>query len=410
MKTGGRILCDMSDLMAFTSQNSHPTGIQRVTIDVFQSMRALSPDVVAVFYSSARRAFCRVDPDRLIGRDMDYITSLAPRRRTLWNRLRSLHFLRGSRVDLRQGDTLLVLGGNSQRRDRALFRNRPRGVRMIWFCHDLISVAYPEFSFHTPRDDDAYRMWLNNALRHGDDILCASRFVAGDLDSYAASQGLAARVSIVPLAHEFRAVDTGPLRDCVTRLRLEKTVLYVSTVGPRKNHLGLVKSWRRLAREVGDELPTLVLVGQGRDRGALADYLLGAPDIAGKVVHLEEVSDAELTDLYRHCAFTVFPSLFEGWGLPVGESLWMGKPCVSSSLTSLPEVGGDFVVYADPLKEGEFDEALRRAIAGSFDALPPPRDRLRSWRQVCEDIMRVVVDPLPESGAHDRNLDAEEKP
>lgn len=398
MKTGRRILCDMSDLMSFMPDNTHPTGIQRVAIDAFQSMRVLSDDVMPVFYSPVRRALCRLDADRLLGRDLDYLARINPRRRRLWNRLRAHHALRGSVVDLRPGDTLLILGANSQRRDRALFQNRPPGLRVIWFCHDLIPLKYPEFSFNTPQDDEAYGVWMRNALGHGDDILCSSRFVANDVADYAREQGLSARLSVVTLAHEFRAVDAGYLRDAVIRLRREQTVLYVSTIGPRKNHKALVELWRRLGSEMGDALPVLVLVGQAKDRGELADHLLSAPDIAGKIVHLEQVSDAELTDLYRHCAFTVFPSLFEGWGLPVGESLWMGKPCVSSSATSLPEVGGDHVVYVDPSNWGEFDAALRLAIAGRFAAMPPPRQRLRMWRHVCEDIMRIVAAPAPAAG------------
>lgn len=399
MNTGGRILCDMSDLMPFLLQNGHPTGIQRVTMDVFLALRSVSSNVIPVFYSAVRNSFCHIDADRLFARDIPYVDGISPLRRTFWRRARALFRLRSSAVDLRQGDTLLVLGANSSRRDRALFQNRPAGMRVIWFCHDLIPIRHPEFSFNTSRDNEAYRLWLHNALTHGDDIICASRFVANGLEDYAAEQGVDARVSVVPLAHEFRAVDGEALRDKIIRLREGKTVLYVSTIGPRKNHKGLVQSWQRLHREAGSALPILVLVGQSRDRGELADYLQGARDIAGKVVHLEEVSDAELTDLYRHCAFTVFPSLYEGWGLPVGESLWMGKPCVSSNAASLPEVGGEHVVYVDPSKEGELDEALRLAVAGSFAAVPPPRERLRSWRQVCQDVMCVVVGPTPEGGS-----------
>lgn len=389
----------MSDLMSFMPDNSHPTGIQRVAIDVFLSLREMSHDVTPVFYSHVRRAFCRVDADRLLARDVRYIAGVNPRRR-IWRRLRAYIALSGSTVDLGRDDTLLILGANSQRRDLALFRSRPPGLRAIWFCHDLIPLKYPQFSFNSPRDDDAYRLWMHNVLAHGDDILCSSRFVADDVADYAREQGMSARVAIVPLAHEFRAVDAGRLRDQVIGLRGGKTALYVSTIGPRKNHKVLVDAWRRLGREMGDALPLLVLVGQTKDGGELARHISAMQDIAGKIVHIEQASDAELTDLYRHCSFTVFPSLFEGWGLPVGESLWMGKPCVCSGTTSLPEVGGDHVVYADPSNRDEFDAALRLAIAGRFAAMPPPRERLRMWRQVCEDIMRIVAAPAPESGVY----------
>jgi glycosyltransferase involved in cell wall biosynthesis len=65
------------------------------------------------------------------------------------------------------------------------------------------------------------------------------------------------------------------------------------------------------------------------------------------IVQLNQVNDAELDLLYRHALFTVFPSLYEGWGLPVSESLAYGKFCIASNTSSLPEVGGDLVEYLD---------------------------------------------------------------
>ena len=67
-----------------------------------------------------------------------------------------------------------------------------------------------------------------------------------------------------------------------------------------------------------------------------------------RIVHLEDVADPELADFYRACAFTIFPSLAEGWGLPVAESLATGKFCLASNATAIPEVGGDLVGYFDP--------------------------------------------------------------
>jgi hypothetical protein len=74
----------------------------------------------------------------------------------------------------------------------------------------------------------------------------------------------------------------------------------------------------------------------------------------GKIIILSDISDEDLNALYAHSSFTVFPSLYEGWGLPVGESLAHGKLCVASSASSIPEVGGEFALYVDPhnLRDG----------------------------------------------------------
>ena len=61
------------------------------------------------------------------------------------------------------------------------------------------------------------------------------------------------------------------------------------------------------------------------------------------------ISDYDLAFLYQHCLFTIYPSFAEGWGLPVGESLGYGRPCVASKVTAIPEVGGSLCKYFDPL-------------------------------------------------------------
>ncbi len=70
-----------------------------------------------------------------------------------------------------------------------------------------------------------------------------------------------------------------------------------------------------------------------------------SPELKGKVVVLNQVRDTELAWYYRRALFTVFPSLAEGWGFPVAESLSFGKVCVASDVDALPEVGKDLVSY-----------------------------------------------------------------
>jgi len=136
-------------------------------------------------------------------------------------------------------------------------------------------------------------------------------------------------------------------------------VLYVSTIELRKNHRLLVRVWQRLLERHGTDLvPTLVFAGK---IGWLVDDLLddlGASNyLNGKVLLLRSLSDAELQQAYRACLFTVFPSLSEGWGLPIVESLAHGKFCVASNQTSIPEAGGKLIDYFDPVNE---DDALAK--------------------------------------------------
>ena len=97
---------------------------------------------------------------------------------------------------------------------------------------------------------------------------------------------------------------------------------------------------------------------------------------------------------YGRASFTVFPSLAEGWGLPIGESLWFGKPCVASFTTSMPEVGGKLCSYADPSRIETFappiiglvrDAEFYTASAGAIKA-----SRLRTWAQASAEIIAFV--------------------
>lgn len=82
------------------------------------------------------------------------------------------------------------------------------------------------------------------------------------------------------------------------------------------------------------------------------------PETEGLISILNHVSDADLNYLYEKAKFCVFPSFYEGWGLPVGEALAKGKAIICSSTGSLPEVGGRYVLYADPWSPSEWAKCI----------------------------------------------------
>ena len=140
--------------------------------------------------------------------------------------------------------------------------------------------------------------------------------------------------------------------------------LIVSTIEARKNHLLLFRVWRRMLEEMPrDRVPTLVFAGRV---GWLVDDLIrqiaNTSNLDGKLMLIENPTDAELLALYEGCMFTMFPSFFEGWGLPVTESLALGKPCLTSDRTSLPEAGGTLARRFDPDNLHDAYRAIREVI------------------------------------------------
>ena len=129
-------------------------------------------------------------------------------------------------------------------------------------------------------------------------------------------------------------------------------LLYPANRWPHKNHARLFDAFALVRRE-RPEL-RLVLTGQGHDRARLP----------GGVEARGHVPSDELVELYRTAACLVFPSLYEGFGLPPLEAMACGCPVASSNATSLPEVCGDAAEYFDPLSTDDMAAAILRALDG----------------------------------------------
>lgn len=386
-----RILYDISDFLHFFLGRAHPTGIQRVQIDVLLQLLENRENVIPVFYSSVMNCFCKVKLNRVLSRNSKYIRRINPTKLTLSRKSRAWLSLYDKKIKIESGDVIFVSGAASQNKERNtyLVGKANEGHSVVWTCYDLIPIRYPEFTGNGPVAKSEFVDWLNPAIKAGGKFICISQFVANDLRQYAKEIGHDVNAVAVPLAHEFSPV-SGMISGNVAQLNYEKFVLFVSSMSIRKNQFGLVKLWMKLYRELGEDLPTLVLVGISWGMERLFKLLDGTGQVNGKVLYLPEVSDAELFHLYSKCDFTIFPSFYEGWGLPVGESLWMGKQCVSSNAASLPEVGRDHVTYFDPFDGADMETAIRQALKGNFKSDPPSREKLRTWRQVAADVAAEI--------------------
>src|SRR5262249_28986467 len=181
--------------------------------------------------------------------------------------------------------------------------------------------------------------------------------------------------------------------------------LSVGSIDRRKNQALLYQLWRRLIERHGERVPPLVLAGR---HGWRADEVLqdlqGDPVVRGRVVALADTTDAELRWLYGRCLFTVYPSHYEGWGLPVAEALAHGKYCLASATSSLPEVGADLADYADPLDLLGWQARVERAL---FDPgfLPAREERIRRefrvtpWAACARPVLHALGWPGAEAGA-----------
>jgi glycosyltransferase involved in cell wall biosynthesis len=277
---------------------------------------------------------------------------------------------------VRPGDVLVVLGAPWSSPDYAglLARAKTRfGLRFAILVFDIIPIRRPEWCERGLVR--LFRAWFTAVLPHADIVMAISRATAADVEQFAAASGIALRAPVrtIPMGSGFALAATS--RGARAGLPLAGSyALCVATIEARKNHTLLFRVWRRLLDDLPrEQVPTLVFAGRvGWLVADLMQQLENSDYLDGKIRLIEDASDPELAALYRGCLFTVFPSLYEGWGLPVTESLAFGKPCVAARGSSLPEAGGTLVRYLDPDSASDAYTVIRAVIEDP--------DGLRAWQ------------------------------
>jgi glycosyltransferase involved in cell wall biosynthesis len=232
-------------------------------------------------------------------------------------------------------------------------------------------------------------------------ILTISAATAQDVTSYAQSAELVLRAVPTPIPIGFKKNHAGRLpagHELSSRLPLaDSYALVVSTIEVRKNHLLLFRVWRRLLDDMPAELvPTLVFAGQLVWLVAdLMEQLHTSRFLNNKIIHIDSPTHQELEALYDGCLFTLFPSLYEGWGLPVMESYAFGRPCIISNTRSLPEAGGSFARYIDSESTTDAYRVIRETLEDRA-SLRAWRDRARrefkpvEWSQSARAVLKVL--------------------
>lgn len=254
------------------------------------------------------------------------------------------------------GDTLLVLGAPWNRERYSDIARHVRDERRMRFgvlVHDLVPIRHPEWCHRgVPK---SFREWYTDVLPFCDVVFANSQHTAADVEAYARESGIVLNGRVLPLPVGTGFGTEAPADPTPRLPQPGSYVLFVSTLEARKNHALAVRIWSVLLDAVAagerdpHSVPDLVFTGR---IGWLVSDLLGQLEatswLGGRVRFVPDPTDAELRSLYAGCLFTLFPSLHEGWGLPVTESLALGKPCLASNAASLPEAGGALCRYFDP--------------------------------------------------------------
>jgi len=406
---GGRgMVFDLTDLMGHFRYSRLPTGIQRVQIEVVtRALRDPDLDVRLCCFVNARDALIDI-PGTLFLELAAMSTAASSSGTADWRVLQAraiIHQFLADAFVFQRDDTLVNLGTSWWIYNYFLIvRNAKRnlGVRYVPFVHDLIPIMATNHCVTGVVED--YVHWLVGAFDHADfflvnsestrrDLICAAERLGHHIDN--------SMIEVVTLDADFRR----PLRHDLPPKSLSRWslvgkdyCLFVSTIESRKNHILALDAWARLIETHGaDAVPMLVCVGRmGWLNAGFHERLARNSHLRSRVLVIEQVSDEELALLYSSCSFTLYPSHYEGWGLPVTESLCYGRVAVVADNSSLPEAGGKFVVFFESnfldglvaalervLFEVGYRARLEQDIAAGF--------RPRSWSAIARQITDAVA-------------------
>jgi glycosyltransferase involved in cell wall biosynthesis len=219
--------------------------------------------------------------------------------------------------------------------------------------------------------------------------------------SHATAEALAARfpraaalTTVAPLGVAPTLADAGTGADAKELAALPSSgfVLAVGTLEPRKNLPRLVEAYRRLPESLQSEHPLVVVGALGWETG---ETLAALQSLGSRSVQLGYVSDGALAELYRRCAVFCYPSLGEGFGLPVLEAMAAGAAVITSNVSSLPEVGGDAAEYVNPWDEADMAAVLERLLGAparraELGRLARERAAGFSWARTAETVLSVL--------------------
>jgi glycosyltransferase involved in cell wall biosynthesis len=241
------------------------------------------------------------------------------------------------------------------------------------------------------------RMTLGPAVRRSATLLAISQATADALvRHFPAAEG---RIVVAPLGvTPALSAELDPAE--AAALPFEGFVLAVGTLEPRKNLPRLVEAYRSLGEDLQRTHPLVVVGALGWETGETLNALRA---LGERCTMLGYVSDAALAELYRRCALFCYPSLGEGFGLPVLEAMAAGAAVLTSNVSSLPEVGGEATAYADPRDAREIARELESLLGDPVRrAELSARGRARAceftWARFAETSLSALQNSAPGIG------------
>jgi glycosyltransferase involved in cell wall biosynthesis len=231
------------------------------------------------------------------------------------------------------------------------------GFPGVLTINDLQHLHYPQF-FSQEEYAERERLYRESAERAGH-IICISEFTRQDVHrQYGIPLEKMSTVWIIPSRNVWQPLSESARAVLLSGMQLTGPFFFFPAhCWPHKNHVRLVEAFLRVASDLPANIK-LVMTGRPFPDDHPAAMMIRDKNLSARVVHLGYRSPLEVRALFQGCLALVFPSLFEGYGMPVAEAIIAGKPVLCSNVTSLPELAGDAALTFDPNSVEEIARGL----------------------------------------------------
>lgn len=217
--------------------------------------------------------------------------------------------------------------------------------------HDVAFHTFPDM-YHWP-DRMIYDAKWRYACRNADRIIAISECTKADIIKYYGTDESKIDVIYQPVQPRFYSpANYHPDTQ-------QPFLLYVGSINSRKNLLGIVKAIELLPKSL--QIP-LVIVGRGREYKTLVQEYISSHHLEHLFIWPDDIGNDQLQELYQRATAFVYPSHYEGFGLPVVEALLSGCPVITSNVSSLPEAGGPFSLKATPTDTDDICDKIQQVL------------------------------------------------
>ena len=249
---------------------------------------------------------------------------------------------------------------------------REAGIRTVVTIHDLIFMRYPEW--YSWADRKLRRWKFRKTCQEADRIIAISECTKRDIMLY--GDVPAEKIDVIYQScgtlYKMREGEKKMHEVHINYMLPERYIVSVGALEERKNIMLAVKAMHRLPADV-----SLVVVGKDGPYGERVRRYIAANGLGGRVMFLHDVPTDDMPAIYQMAEACVYPSRYEGFGLPVIEAIQSGLPVVACKGSCLEEAGGNATLYVDPDDVAGMAHALRLTLKGA----PGREERIEAGRQ-----------------------------